>query len=926
MRFRSGRTRLLTRRQILVGATATVAATGCDIGGSESPAGDSRGSGSQQARLSEAPPYQGLAVPSLPPVVRTPLVVIDVAGSGEFGDAGDGGPASLAQFRSIGGVAVDARGQIYVSDPQANRVRRIGADGVIHTVAGTGVRGSSGDGGLATQAELTEPTRLLVDGAGVLLIAELHRIRRVGIDGTISTLIGDGQPGLEGDDRPAVFARVAGNAGMALDGEGTLFIAERAGHRVRRVGTDGIVTTMAGAGVAGSAGDGGPAAAALLNEPVDVEIDAGANVIIAELGGNRIRRVLGQTSGGQIQTLAGTGVPGLAGDGGPAADAQFNGPQAVTVDSDGHVFVADWNNRRVRRIDFEGGVSTVAGLLEGSPVSGRMAKDTRLELPVDVTITPRGELLVVEQGTRRLRALVSSAEVPPGPTEKPVAAYQPAGPARALPPPVTGRLIAEIFAGGGEPGYDGEGGLRLDAMFSGPRGIGVDGAGRVLVADTGNHRVRRIELDGRVWTVAGNGTPGFAGDGTAATASQLSRPHHVIVDESGAFYIADAGNFRVRRVGSDGLIQTMVGGNAPGSTGDGGPASSALLTEPVGLALDRSGRVYVVDAPGHRVRRIDLDGTISTVAGTGITGAVGDGGLGSEAAVGFPQRAVVDAAGDLLISQLQAGVVRRLRGDGIIELAAGSADQSAPAEGAAASVGIEAPIGLAADAAGGFYVVESGAGTITEIRGGGARVIAGDAAGAGQPGGPALEIPLFTAIDMAIAGDGAIYLLEARGIVWRLRPEGQSRTAERLPVPTDGDGSTSPGNSDVSPRPIQKPSENESATVRSVTLALDLDEGQKPVDPTLEFHPGERVNVSIVFEDVVANTRLGIRWFAGDREIGRFLTDPVAGTAVSTYGFWFFLPEAAAEGQWNVEVLVGTQVVSRADFVVVRGAIRIDHG
>jgi hypothetical protein len=185
---------------------------------------------------------------------------------------------------------------------------------------------------------------------------------------------------------------------------------------------------------------------------------------------------------------------------------------------------------------------------------------------------------------------------------------------------------------------------------------------------------------------------------------------------------------------------------------------------------------------------------------------------------------------------------------------------------------------------------------------------------------------LFTAIDMAIAGDGTIYLLEARGIVWRLTPEGQSRAAESLANPVSEDGSASSRNSDASPRPIPEPSENESAIVKSVTLALDLDDGQRPVDPSLEFHPGERVNISVDFEDIVDNTRLGIRWFAGDREIGRFLTDPVTGTAVSTYGFWFFLPDEAAEGRWNVEVLVGTQAVIRADFVVVEGPIRIDRG
>ena len=447
MRRSARRSRPLTRRQILVGAMATIAATGCDFGGS----GDEQGPTQPQDAARTAPPVASphlpLAVSSLPPAVQLPLVVIDLAGSGDFGDAGDGQPAALAQFRSIGGVAVDPQGRIYISDSQANRVRRMDADGVIQTVAGTGVRGSAGDGGPATQAELTEPTRLLVDGAGVLLIAELHRIRRVAVDGTITTVIGDGQPGLEGDGGPASLARLAGNVGMALDGEGTLFIAERAAHRVRRVGTDGIVTTMAGTGVADSAGDGGAATSAQLNQPVDVEVDALANVLIAELGGNRIRRVSGQSSVAAIHTLAGTGEPGMAGDGGSAVNAQLHGPQAVAVDTDGNVFVADWNNRRIRRIDSSGGIATVAGDLQQPSTSGRLAVDTRLELPVDLTVTTRGELLVVEQGTRRLRALVPIAQIPAEPEAPAAPLYQAPAQARALPPPVAGELMADVFAG-----------------------------------------------------------------------------------------------------------------------------------------------------------------------------------------------------------------------------------------------------------------------------------------------------------------------------------------------------------------------------------------------------------------------------------------------------------------------------------------------
>ena len=381
----------------------------------------------------------------------------------------------------------------------------------------------------------------------------------------------------------------------------------------------------------------------------------------------------------------------------------------------------------------------------------------------------------------------------------------------------------------------------------------------------------------------------------------------------------------------EGVISTMVGGSAPGSTGDGGPATFASLTEPVGVALDPSGRLYVVDAPDHRVRRVERDGTIFTIAGAGNFGSGGDGGPGTAAAVGFPQRVVVDAAGDALISQLQAGVVRRLRRDGSIELAAGSSDTTAPDEGPAGSVRIEAPIGLAADAAGGVYVVESGAGTVTAVGGGAARVIAGDPTGSGQPGGPAGDIPLFTAIDIAIANDGSVYLLEGRGIVWRIAPPGQPLPTEPAPSPAGEAEATPEADEEASPTPTPTstptiaPSVNESAVIESVTLALDLDSAQRPVEPTLQFHPGERVSISIEFTDIVDGTRLGIRWNEGDREIGRFLTDPVEASPRATYGFWFFLPPTAASGQWSVEVLIGSRAVSRADFVVVPGEVRIQR-
>ena len=188
---------------------------------------------------------------------------------------------------------------------------------------------------------------------------------------------------------------------MAIDGGGSLFVAERAAHRVRRIDPRGVVTTVAGNGRAVSGGDGGQAVDASLNQPVDLDIDTEGNLLIAELGGNRIRRVLVD---GVIETVVGIGVAGSGGDGGPARKAELNGPQGVAVDSSGAIFVADWNNRRIRRVSMEGSIETVAGggdlECEGAPAS-----QVRLDLPLDVVVTMDGRLLVVEDGSNRVRVL-----------------------------------------------------------------------------------------------------------------------------------------------------------------------------------------------------------------------------------------------------------------------------------------------------------------------------------------------------------------------------------------------------------------------------------------------------------------------------------------------------------------------------------------
>ena len=920
----SGRTAPISRRRVLGVMTVAAATSACEIAGFGADSAPTAEPGATRV----PPPYVAPLPQPLPPPVRLPALLSDFAGTGEIGDSGDGGPAVAAQFRSVGGVAVGSDGLIYVSDPSASRIRRIRVDGVIEALAGTGTRGYGGDGGHALAADFTDPTRLLVDQAGALFVAELDRVRRIDPSGLVSTILGDGHAGLDGDGGPAAFARTAGNEGMAIDGDGNLFIAERAAHRIRRVDTQGNVATVAGSGAPGSEGDGGPAQAATLNQPVDVDVDGSGNLLIAELAGNRVRRV---STNGVIDTIAGTGLPGGAGDGGLATEAELHGPQSVVVDASGAVFIADWNNRRIRRIHPDGTIHTVAGLVGGRVESGGPALQSRLTLPLDVVPTLDGSLLIVEQSARRIRALVPAPgadvsqpapETPAGgPGDAQRVEAQPAAAAYVAPAlpsgaPLAGELVAEVFAGTGESGSAADGEFRLNAALASPRGIAIDGVGRLLIADTGNHRIRRIEPDGGLSVVAGTGEPGSAGDGLAAVAAQLNRPSALVVDSNGSIYVADSGNFRIRKIDSDGVITTFAGGSQPGVGGDGGAARDAQFTEPVGLALGSDGSLFVVDGPVHRVRVIRPDGLIHAFAGSGVDGNGGDGGQAAEAALGFPQRVALNADGSALVTQLHAGVVRRIGADGVIDTLAGSGRSEAPAEGPAREIGLDAPIGVATDAVGAAYVVASGSGQIARIDPGGhAQILAGNPLGQGQSGDLAREIPLFTALDLALGLDGTAYLLEARGLVWRISP----RNPGAVPASTGSQVTPTPT---ATSTPGLEVGAVESAQANSVVLALQLGPGQEPIQPTLTFHPGERVNVSIVFVNVAQGSRLGIRWFAGDALRGTFLTDPQPAYNQARFGFWFGLPATAASGPWRVEIMVGSRAIASVDFVVTPGEVR----
>jgi poly(3-hydroxybutyrate) depolymerase/sugar lactone lactonase YvrE len=306
-------------------------------------------------------------LPGPPPAPARPVVVDasgTVAGSGKPGTSGDGGLATAAQIRFPESIAVGAGGDLFIADTANNRIRRVGQDGIITRV-------SSGS--------LSTPSGLVSDREGNVFVADTYsgRVQKVAADGTISTVVSK--------------AELLSPSAVAVDGQGNLYIADRQDHRIRKVSPDGSLTTVAGTGAAGFTGDGGPATAAQLNAPSGLAVDRQGNLFIADSHNHRVRRL---ATDGSITTVAGTGTPGFAGDRGPATAAPLHLPTGVAVDSQGNLFIADSLNHRVRRVGVDGVITTVIGGEPGAGSGGALA--IPLHYPAGVAVDQAGDVLVAD--------------------------------------------------------------------------------------------------------------------------------------------------------------------------------------------------------------------------------------------------------------------------------------------------------------------------------------------------------------------------------------------------------------------------------------------------------------------------------------------------------------------------------------------------
>jgi uncharacterized protein (TIGR03437 family) len=347
---------------------------------------------------------------------------------------------------------------------------------------------------------------------------------------------------------------------------------------------------------------------------------------------------------GTITTIAGTGDQGFSGDGGPATAAPLGNPTGVAVDQAGNVYISDLLNFRVRKVDPSGTIRTVAGctITEISCITGGFGDGgpatSAPAFPFDVAVDAAGDLYIVDSGNDRIRKVNSAGIL------STVAGCERGG---QVSPACTGGL--------------GDGGPALGATFNAIHQIAFDAQGNLYIADVVNHRVRKVTAaTGIITTLAGNGVGAFSGDGGPATSASLFRPFGVAVDAAGNVYIGDGNNNRIRRVRPDGVINTVAGNGSVSTTANDGPALSANLVVPKGLAFDGAGNLYIAETLGNRIRKLTPAGIMSTVAGTGQNGSSGDGGPSTSATLFGPDSLAIDSVGNIYVADTLNNKIRRI--------------------------------------------------------------------------------------------------------------------------------------------------------------------------------------------------------------------------------------------------------------------------
>ncbi len=564
---------------------------------------------------------------------------------------------------------------------------------VVQTVAGSNF---VGDGGSALNAVLSQPEGVAVDSLGNIYVADAddNRVRKISPGGVIQTIAGTGVAGFAGDGGPANVALLNQPYGLALDAAGNLYIADLGNARVREVTADGMIQTVAGGGSTPPAnnGNGGSATSAQMLQPRNVAVDSAGSLYISDFGANRVYRV----TGGMLVALAGTGNAGISGDGGRALAAQLNAPAGLTVDSQGALYLADSGNNCIRKI-----------------VNGMISTIYNVPSPTGLAMDSLGNLYIASASyvgtlSQPLAGISSGRDIAADTAGN---LYVSAG---LFVMEATADGNAFTVAGSGASRYfGGDGGPAANARLYSPSGIAVDSDGTAYIADTANNRIRKVTPDGIISTLAGTGNAGESGNNGPAAAAELSGPRSVAIDAMHNVYVADTGNNEIRRITPDGMIVSF----------------DMEVNNPQSIVVDGAGSVYIADTGNNRIVKVTPAGTATTVTQTlqpmavAVDAAGGvyiadatavwqlpSGGALTKLVDGLnaPRGMVLNADGDLLIAESGANVIRRLTPSGALTTIAGTGTAGFSGDGYVATTAqLNTPTDLTIDSTGTVWVADS---------------------------------------------------------------------------------------------------------------------------------------------------------------------------------------------------------------------------
>lgn len=741
-------------------------------------------------------------------------VVTVIAGNGQSSSSGDGGLAVNARVGFPKALTLDANNNIYIVDGYRSSVRKIDANTkIITTVAGGGR--SVDEGEPATNAKFNQPIQVVVDAAGNLYILNKgdHQVRKVdAVTKTIATVAGNGTRGFSGDGGLAVNAQMHYPTDMAVDTQGNIYICDRHNYRIRKVNTSGMITTIFGNGKSYKSGDGGLAVNAS-GAPETIMLDAQNNIYLNS------RKIDAAT--GIISSLTSNG-----GDKGleSSDNSEYLTTDYLTSDNQGNLYTYGYKLIPATEIDVKYGSKSIKNGFSQSfgSIAQHVSKNlsfiiknkgvkklnlTNINVTGDFTFTGNypssldvgaSATITIAMNVTSIGNKTGSLTIQNNDPDETTYVIQLTGQVYApVSTPVTtkSQYLMSWIGGTGVDGYSGDNGDAKLAQFDFPSGMATDGSGNIYVAELSNHTVRKINVaTGIVTTVAGNGTSGYSGDGGLAVDAKMDNPQHIALDSKDNLYIVDHSNHCVRRVDAKtGIITTIVGKGYQGYSGDGALAKNATLNYPMGLAIDANDHIYISDGWNHCIRKINAQtGIITTIAGTGTLGYSGDGGLATNAQMGYPSGIAVNSKGDIYIADDHHHYIRTVdAGTGVITTIAGTGKMySSIGDGLAVNASFYKIYSLKLDLNENLMVTDQGS-HIYEINQttGAISIIAGSGSiDQSKATGVATQMPVNRVLGLAVDTKGNMYFSEGNhGQIKKLTPTTDINVRQGTQSLKDGD-------------------------------------------------------------------------------------------------------------------------------------------